>query len=523
MRDRSRWTAFWVPFLLFSALASLWALASPILSVPDENAHATKAVAQLRGQVIGEVVPGVKHLVVQLPDGYRYSPQIVCFAMAPDVTADCGVELGTSTGTNQFNTWVGAYNPVYYYVVGWPSLIFDGSAGIYAMRIASSLFCAMFFAWAWQAGMAARRARWMPAGLAFAAVPMALYLAGSVNPNGVEIASAAALWVSVLRLLQTFGRDEDPDPFALPRPYLWSIVTLSSIVLVNARSLGPLWLFIVVGLCFVASGWDPVKALFTRGSSYGWLAAIVAGGIFSVAWTLGGGALSSQAEASDASLVGGSFAQGFFHTLRYTPDYLKEAFITFGWLDTQLAPEIGWSVVAAFSVLVVLSVVAVDRRSVLVLCAILVACLLVPALVQGYSVHQTGIIWQGRYGLFLYLGIPFLGAWLLSRNGRAVVFISVRVTWIIAVLMGTFGVGAYLFVLHRYVAGFDTVLGALWNAAKWQPPLGWLALTVAFSLISLVYIAWTGLTAHVLARREDDILSEVRTSPELSTDARDYA
>lgn len=29
-------------FLLISAMSVLWALASPVFSVPDENAHATK-------------------------------------------------------------------------------------------------------------------------------------------------------------------------------------------------------------------------------------------------------------------------------------------------------------------------------------------------------------------------------------------------------------------------------------------------------------------------------------------------
>ena len=39
---------------------------------------------------------------------------------------------------------------------------------------------------------------------------------------------------------------------------------------------------------------------------------------------------------------------------------------------------------------------------------------------RRYSVHQTGIIWQGRYGLFLYLGITIVAAWLLSRDAPAV-------------------------------------------------------------------------------------------------------
>ena len=168
-------SVFWVAFLIFAALATVWSLASPIFSVPDENAHALKAVAQVRGQVIGYQVEGVKHTVVDLPAEYSYTPQTVCFAYVPTQPANCGVELGDAGGTNWFSTWVGAYNPLYYYAVGWPSLILDGSAGIYGMRIVSGLLAATFVAWAYQAALSGRRSRWMPLGLAFAAAPMVVY------------------------------------------------------------------------------------------------------------------------------------------------------------------------------------------------------------------------------------------------------------------------------------------------------------------------------------------------------------
>ena len=54
---RSGWL-FLLPFTVFALLGILWALASPVFSVPDENAHAVKAIAQARGQVIGTRCPG---------------------------------------------------------------------------------------------------------------------------------------------------------------------------------------------------------------------------------------------------------------------------------------------------------------------------------------------------------------------------------------------------------------------------------------------------------------------------------
>ena len=113
-----------------------------------------KAIAQLRGQVIGYAVEGIKHTVVALSPGYKYSLGIIRFVTQPEVPGSSGVELGDE-GTPWFNTWVGADNPTYDYLPGWPSLFFKGSAGIYAMRIASALVGAVFLAWAAQAALAA--------------------------------------------------------------------------------------------------------------------------------------------------------------------------------------------------------------------------------------------------------------------------------------------------------------------------------------------------------------------------------
>ena len=330
-------SVFWTTFLFLAALSTLWSLASPIFSVPDENAHATKAIAQVQGQVIGYQVPGVKHTVVDLPEGYAYSPQILCFAFHPDQPANCGVELGDVGGADWFNTWVGAYNPLYYYAVGWPSLILDGSAGIYGMRIVSGLLAAVFVAWGFQAAMSVRRSRWMPLGLAFVAAPMVVYFFGSVNPNGIEIASAVALWATLPRLLERFDtRRVAQEVSSLSRWYLWMIVAIASVTLATARATGPLWLIVVVGICFIATGWNSVKSLFTTSRSYIPLGIVAAGGIFSIVWTLSGGSLSSQAEKSDAPLVGASFVQGFVHVIRTTPEFIQQAIGYFGWFDAPL-------------------------------------------------------------------------------------------------------------------------------------------------------------------------------------------
>lgn len=500
--------AFWIAFAVLGLLASIWSLASPVFSVPDENAHATKAIAQLQGQVVGRTVDGVKHLVVDLAPEDAYTPNILCFATHPAVPASCdGAELGDPEGSLWFNTWVGAYNPVYYYLVGWPSLFLDGNATVYGMRIASALVGSAFLAFAFVLAMAGRRSRWLPFGVAFVAGPMNLYLLGAVNPNGLELAASVALWVGVLRLFQHFDprASMQADPWAVSRTATWAIVTASAIALASARALGPLWLVVVVALAALVAGWAPVRRLFTAPSSYAWLAAIAAAAIFSLGWTLFGGSLSSQAEVGDAPLVGAGPLTGAAYMLRMTPDYLQQAAGWFGWLDTPLPAWTYWLIAASVGILVVLAATALRRRSTVVFWTVLAAGLLVPVLVQVRSVSQTGIIWQGRYGLFLYLGILVVAAWLLSgRDGWRVSYLSARITRIGAVSIAAFGLFAFWFVLLRYVVGLDQVPNAMWNDPQWQPPLGWMTLLGLYAIGSVAYVALIWWLAGVAARRDPD-------------------
>ncbi|MEY9853684.1 hypothetical protein ABH923_003362 [Leifsonia sp. EB41] len=496
--QRTAWV-FWTAFALFAALCVSWALASPIFSVPDESAHAVKAIAQVRGEPIGHAEPGIRNLVVDLPASYAVNPQIMCFVYHPNTPADCGSSLGAPGGTLWSASWVSAYNPIYYYVVGWPSLLLGGSAGIYAMRIASALFGALFFAWAVQAAVASRRARWMPLALSFAALPMVVYLNGAINPNGVEIVAGLAFTVSLLRLLRRFGAEapESSSAAGLSLPYLWTIVTVSGIVLANARALGPLWVVVLVALCVVATGVRAFLAVFRRRTSYPWLVLLALGGIFSVGWTLVGGSLSSQAEKGDAPLVGGSFLSGAAYMVRGTPSFLTQALGYFGWFDAPLPGWAFWPAIAALALLGGLAFLSARRRELVTLAVGCAAAFLVPVLVQAYGTHQTGVIWQGRYGLFLYLSVVAVAGWVLGRGGGTrIAFLSVRATWVVVGLLWLFGVVAFVLALRRYVVGESTPITRMLQHAQWQPPLGWMTLVVLFVVLSAGFAAFIGLLAR---------------------------
>lgn len=499
----SGWRVFLPTFLILSALSALWSLASPILSGPDETAHATKAIAQVRGEITGHREAGAQYPVVDLPSSYRYRPQIICFAAHPEITADCGAALGDPGGRDSFATWVSGYNPIYYYLVGWPSLIFGGSAGVMAMRLMSGLLSSTLLAWAFTVGMASIRSRWMPAGLLFLASPMVVYMAGVVNPQGLEISSAAALWIGLIRLFTCPGAPTD-DRSTMTRWQLWIMVVVSASLLATARSLGPLWLVIVVVLCIGVVGWRAAKPVFVNPRSYVPIGVIAAASVFSIVWTLATGTLSGQAGAHDVPLVGGSFLQGVWNTFRLTSSYFQQAAGVFGWLDTWLAGSLYASFYLAFGLVVVLAATTTGRRGARTMILMLVAAFLVPILVQGYSVHQTGIIWQGRYAIFLYLAVPLVGGWLLSNAPTARVdFLSVRITAISASLLVVFSVMAFFVALHRYIVGAHSPLFAILHVNGWQPPLGWITLFLLFAVVAVLWAAWVISVAVGAARRQD--------------------
>nr|WP_240898230.1 DUF2142 domain-containing protein [Agromyces luteolus] len=506
-----------VGFALTALLGILWAFASPIFSVPDENAHATKAIAQVRGQVIGAEVDGVLHLVVRLPAEYRYDPALLCYVDDENRSADCGVSLGDEGGQDWFNTWTGAYNPVYYALVGWPSLLIGGDAGVIAMRVVSALLGALFVGAAFQLAMAGTRARWMPLALAFSALPMCVYLMGSVNPNGLEIAASVALWVGVLRLFEAHG--DDPGP-VFSRTWMWVVVTLASAALVTARALGPLWLVVIVAIAALAVGWAPVRRLFTTARSYVWLAIIAVSGLFSLGWTFVGGSLSSQAREGDAPLVGAGFLEGVVYMLRLTDELLQQAIGEFGWLDAILPAWALWSVAAVVGAIVFLAVGSASRRDAVVVSVAIAACVVVPVLVQARSVGQTGIIWQGRYGLFLYLGALIVICRLLSvRPADRIARLSVRYTWLGAVLLSAFGAYAFLFVMYRYVVGLDDRITEMVLAPEWQPPGGWPLLVALYALASAAFAVFVGRLGVAAARLDSGGAAAGQPAVDDATDA----
>ena len=105
----------------------------------------------------------------------------------------------------QIGSPAGTYPPLFDVVVGWTSRLFSPYRALYGMRLCSVLMCAALLASALASARSLGRTRVAVGGVVLAVTPMTLFLAGSINPNGLDIAAAIATFAVLLDLLTRRG------------------------------------------------------------------------------------------------------------------------------------------------------------------------------------------------------------------------------------------------------------------------------------------------------------------------------
>lgn len=481
---------FLVLWLLLAAASSLWALATPMMGAPDEPSHVIKAAAVVRGQLTGEggappvdrSKPGTP-TIVTVPKSYRVLDGVAaCFAFKPNRAANCGPGFVADDEPARVGTYAGRYPPLYYALVGWPSLALDGPSAVFGMRAASSGVCALFLA----AGIAvvhrARGGRLVLLGAALAVTPMVLFMAGTINPSGLEISSAFALWAALLALAL------DPDGGRIGSRL--ATATVAAAVLVNVRASSPVWVVLAVLAALALMRWQTLREILRHPFAKWVPVAAVASGGLALAWVLKAGGLAAPMglypEYDKTTVV---TRDAFGRSQRY----LREMVGVFGWLDTP-APLITfllWS--AAIFTLLVLTVATVRsarHRAVLLLLVLLVVVL--PVGLQLPGADDVGLIWQGRYLLPLAVGVPLLLGLLLARDPLGLVG-PLRIERVVGPMLVVAHVAAFYFAGRRYAAG--EMGPVIVTNARWDAPLGLWPLTAALLVVSVLALVvaarWT--------------------------------
>jgi hypothetical protein len=416
-----------VAFLAFGLLTIAWSFSVPIGSSPDEPHHVVKAAAVVRGEWLGSNPPTARNIAVMLvhvPRTYsRLVGNFTCYRLHPDVSSGCAPKVPADPEIVPTFTHVGRYPPLYYLLVGWPTLLSTAESTIRWMRVISCLIDSAIIGFMFMLVRRFRMGAGIVVGLCCALTPVVVYMDSTVQPNGLEVTLALLIGVTILGLSRHVARhpvardepkagnpggspggspaDPDLEP-ALPPRMLVNTLGAGSSLLVLVRGLSPLWLAClgIVGLILIPwpSWWSWIRTkLFLAWTAVFGVVAVVA-----LAWIFKAKTLDIQPWAPFRlkNLLGGNLHPSLLHevhlVLAHMPWFVEQMV---GALTHDAQPPIG-AYIGAFVLLGLLIVVGLWRgtaRQRVAIAFASAATFLIPICLAAPRIHVDGLNWQGRY------------------------------------------------------------------------------------------------------------------------------
>ncbi len=511
---------------IFFGLCAAWSLATPIGATNDEGAQVLRAVSTVRGQLLGQPLTaatrrtldqhqlarfvacthwGTRFLgadervaakrcaapftVVTVPRSFAAIPEAeFCnsFDPAPDT---CPVHLDGSDRPVRAITYVGRYPPLYYAIVGLPSLVSQSDAAIYAMRLVSGVLTASLVGLAIATAVTWSTRRLLLLAVTVVATPMLLVFGAVVNPSGLEMSAALCTWTGALALVL--------DHAERPPRGLVVVCTAAAALLALARPISVLWLALIALFVVmlrpraVRSLWADRRVRIGGTVIVGASALALAWIVWAHSWSVvpvgrpvpGGATLWRSSQ-----LVLGNM-EGWFHQFAGA----------FGW-EFANPPPLGVAllVVALVAVLVV-GLVTAERWQLAVLALLGTTAVVLPVLLIASQAEKNGIIWQTRDGYTLLCGVVLVAgsigrlhprqsaAWEDGPRTRAVRRFVVLVACCVA---GTQFADLY-WVIRRFRVGLSGPLDPLVQIkGGYSPPVPTALLLFGGFLLCVAYGWW---------------------------------
>ncbi|MCU1493538.1 MAG: hypothetical protein JWO62_1302 [Acidimicrobiaceae bacterium] len=501
-RRRRGWTAFVVTFVLAFVAMGAWSFATPLFAAPDEPVHIIKAAAVVRGELVGKLPgPSTSPLgLVTVPAFYAGTRNLPsCYHRRPTVPASCAPVASGGSGPKQVYIYNARYPPLYYAIVGLPSLLGSSDADIYLMRLVSAALSAVFIALAVSAAVLWSRSRLAIAGVVIAATPMVLFLGSVVNPAGLEASAAITVWTAGSILVLEHLDD--------PPPGLVAMLAASACVLELIRALSPFWLGLTAIILLAVSNLGSLRRFLAhRRVRYGLVAVVVVAAL-AVIWILS--ERSFDVYATPAGVVGYSVPEStilefsFLHNDYYLPGMIG----VFGWFDT-FAPTFTYVVWYALIGFVTLAAAAVGRlRDALTLLVFVVAIVVVPVAISTSQVHRYGFTWAGKDTLAFAVGLPILAATLIGKSALAQH--RGRIVGIVALCAFLAQVAAFFEMLRRYAVGTKGPDFGFLLHPTWKPPVS-LPGVLAVEIVALGALA---VLAYLVTRRGQGVPTGAMSGP----------
>jgi hypothetical protein len=474
--------AFWLAFVGYFLLAAAWALALPVNGTYDEKQHIVRAYAVVTGQWVpseravdaaGWPVDGFRgprSLLPENPDcAHNPRPPRPASCQIPRASSDHALrpEGVGREGTEVLPSGAGRYSPVYYLPVGLPLLVSPDASGVVWARLVSALLSALLLA---AAAWAAVRigSKLLLVGLVLVGTPLAMNLAGSVNPNGLEISAGVLLFVALVGGLRgnTTGRGDRR---------LLGLAGFAGVLLITVRHLGPVLFVIAVIACLVVAGVPRDRRTWTVFGA--WTAA---GVVAAIAWLFVSSAadiapLESRRQDLSPGQILGEIAGG------RAEFYVRQVVAQFGYGETTVSlAAIGlWYLLVA--ALVAPALWYGSWRLRIAIAGLFAACAVLLVGLELYFVPKVGWFSHARYVMPIGVGIVLFAAY--ARQAAR---------WHVLLVALTFPVHLYALarVMTRYQRGIDAGLNPF--GGVWQPIAG--SLLPLFVLVvgasSLVVLVW---------------------------------
>ncbi len=484
---RSFGRTFLLAWAGFALLSAAWTFATPIGAAPDEPAHLIRAASVATGQVAPFLT---NRSDVTVPQYIFDAQRVTCFAVVPDATPTCvKPESKPPTATATVYASSGRYDPLYYALVGWPSLVFHTDAGIYAMRVVADLLMTVFLGLSF-ALISRWRSPTLPTiGLAVAVTPMVAFLGGVVNPNSLEITATLATFVGMLSIVREPARDLLAQRAA--------IVFVSASVAANMRGLSLVWVALAILAPLLLTTRAQLRDLLRTRPVRWAIAGCAVLFAAALAWMLVANPLGVNEPGATGTLepigVGTSHLLGFLWTFFSTFYYGQQVVGFFGWLAVPAPASVyfAWSLLVGALALV--AAILLRRRTLLFAGVLVAALLLLPAILQGIYVTTGGVIWQGRYILPVFACTVVGLAAVLSDRLPLPASVSRRLVPVVLGLWAAAQFLAFATTLKRYAVGTSSQWPAILHPV-WSPPGGvfvWFAVAaVVVAAIAAAVSVW---------------------------------
>lgn len=481
------------------ATCLVWLWATPLWTAPDSPAHVMRALSVGTGELVAKPGPATD---AGGYTAYTTVPQAVldsaasagCTAFQPTVPAACLVPVTQAEGTAQYVNPAGQNNPAYYLAVGWATSLLHPDVAVVVAHVFAALWASLFLAWGITAALWSRRPAVTTTVVLLTTTPSVLYFAATVNPNGLEIATAIAMTASVMTLLHRPG---DLGPTMLRR------ASIAASAMVLSRVMAPLWV-IVLAVAFAALAGPAVWRELRQRRSWVWLALPVVAGLFSVAWTRSTGFISAvQTGYADNSW----WTNVTLARQRIEPGAWREQLGTFGWLDTVGPSNIEYTLYAgALFMVMVLALLVATRREAIALLFLLVAAYALPVLIQASQWNHVGPVWQGRYSIPLTV-MPLIVAGYVIAGRRTLPARYPAALGAAAAVAALFHLWMLKTLLHRNVAGSNAPSAF---DGPWEPFGG---AELVMTIYTVLVLGALAISVTMLRRMRRDLAPATSATP----------